>query len=175
MELITIIDLIQKYFGYSGFILLFLNIILFKVNEKRKWVNVLEYITFLILFVHPALLVMHKYLYVSDLDPFYYFVDACVMCPDRREHLINFGRISLYLFSISTFLYLFKKQHYLIEKLLKYKILFVYLAFYLTSIHISNLTYTIANNPIYKLLLLASQIVVTLRLIFDLREFFING
>ena len=96
-------------------------------------------IAYTFVFIHPLLLVFKNYFTYSNFDPFYVFVDACVLCDGIYEYYVNFGRIAFYLITIAV---LAVKLRGIIPWLkTNWRKLHIlnYLAFYFVSAHAINL------------------------------------
>ncbi len=158
MNINLILD-IQKYTLFLTLFSLFLLTINFKF---KKLATVFSYFSTLVLFVHLLTHVIYKYLYVSIFDPFYIFVDVCVLCPDRNEYLINFARIAFYLVTTSTFLFLFKEKYKIIKKYFDYKDILNYISFYSFSIYACNTTLLFQTSNVLNIIFWILQITALL-------------
>lgn len=76
-----------------------LSVQIFSDTSKKIY----TYFMYLFVFTQPILAVLSRYIFNSDLDPFYMYADICVLCDGRGEYVINFLRISFYATSIAVF------------------------------------------------------------------------
>ena len=82
------INLIQRTAAIIG-----LGLLAFQIytNTSQK---LFSYSMYLFIFIQPILVILSRYIFNSDLDPFYMYTDLCVLCDGRGEFIINFLRIA---------------------------------------------------------------------------------
>lgn len=51
----------------------------------------------ILILMHPLMLLAERYLSVAKLDPFYIFTDVCLLCQDKQELYLSFGRSGFWL------------------------------------------------------------------------------
>ena len=90
-------------------------------------------------FLHPLLLVGYDYLVFGRFDPFYVFVDVCVLCDGLRESLMNLGRIAFYLITLAVIAIKFREFSSWLKTNWRKLHVLNYLAFYFVSVHAINL------------------------------------
>lgn len=143
--------------------------VLISVFDKK---NIFKVLTLGLLGLFIVSQVLYKYIYVSVLDPFYYFVDVCLLCPDRNEYIVNFLRISFYPLLINVFAFLVKNKYKLIDKYYKYKDYLNYFSFYAFSVYSYSTYLFFQTNKFLNILFWLLQIVVTVNLLVSFRKDF---
>ncbi len=124
---------------------------------------------YLFIFIQPILVILSRYIFNSDLDPFYMYTDLCVLCDGRGEFIVNFLRISFYAVSIAVFAPFFGYLDKTIKKYEKYLRYFYFVGFYSLSIYLFN------SGPIIKPLWFTiffwiCQIVVLMKIFKEIKE-----
>ncbi|MFZ3301293.1 MAG: hypothetical protein WA152_01100 [Microgenomates group bacterium] len=144
---IQTINLLQRITGISAFVLITLQIFLSSNRKFLKFHMLNGILAYTFVFIHPILMILYRYSYSSDFDPFYVYTDVCVLCDGIYEHYINLGRIAFYLLTISVFVAKFRKGISILGKTTSdwivnnWRKLHVinYLVFYIISIHAYNI------------------------------------
>ena len=99
---IELINLLQRITGISAFALITLQIFL-STNRKFTKLHMLNGIlAYIFIFMHPILMVIYRYLYNSQIDPFYVYVDLCVLCDGPYEFYLNLGRVSFWTITLTV-------------------------------------------------------------------------
>lgn len=104
-------------------------------------------------------MIISRYLYNSDFDPFYVYTDACVLCDGIYEHYINLGRIGFYFVTIAVIAAKFKYVNSWLKDNWRKLHLLNYVAFYAVSIHAYNIG-TDFSKTIFIYLFWLCQIIV---------------
>ena len=112
-------------------------------NTNKK---LFTFFMYLFVLVQPFLIILARYIFNSDLDPFYMFTDLCVLCGNKAEFTINFLRIAFYAVSIAVFVPLIKNYDNFLKKYWKYSEVFYYVGFYALSIYVFNSSPLIKSN-----------------------------
>lgn len=147
MTNLELINLAQRITGIAAFSLITLQILLSTNRKFLKYHMLNGIFAYFFVFMHPILMIAYRYVYSSELDPFYVYTDLCVLCNSSYEHFINLGRISFYLITITVFtakfrngiLFLGKKtSDFIVNNWRKMHIL-NYAVFYFVSVHAINI------------------------------------
>ena len=159
MNRIIFINLLQRSTGLIALGLLTLQIYL-GANRKKINIHMINGIlAYTFVFIHPITYLIYRYFAMGKIDPFYVFVDVCVLCQGAYEHYFNLGRISFYLVTIAVIAVKFRN----ISKWLKtnWRKLHIlnYLAFYFVSFH-SILIGTDSKKPFFLIYFVLLQIIV---------------
>ncbi len=117
-------------------------------NNSSK---ILNYFVYLFIFIQPILIILGRYIFNSDFDPFYMYTDVCAICGSKSEYMINFLRIAFYSISVALFAPYFK-----LPKYLEY---FYFIGFYSLSLYLYN-TGPIVKTNYFVLFFWVCQIVV---------------
>ncbi len=102
MTNIELINLLQRITGVLGYILITLQIFLSTDRKFVKYHKINGVIAYSVIFLHPFLMVLFKYFYVSDFDPFYVYIDICLLCDGKYEMFVNFGRMAFWIVTITA-------------------------------------------------------------------------
>ena len=107
----------QRLIGLWAYTLLFVQIILGTfmtrwIEKFGAWVfkfHVFEgLLIYALIFLHPLTFTFFYYFIGKGFDPFYTFVDVCVICKKDLEFSYNFGRISFWLITVAVLTGLFR-------------------------------------------------------------------
>lgn len=159
------INLIQRLIAILALVLLSIQIY---TNTNKK---LFTYFMYLFIFVEPILVILARYIFNSDLDPFYMYTDLCVLCDGRGEFIINFLRIAFFSVSIAVFAPLFGYLDKTVKRYEKYLYYFYFVGFYSLSLYLFN------SGPIIKPLWFVAlfwvcQIVVLMKVFKEIKEIF---
>jgi len=136
-------NLVQRIFALTAFVLLFWQIML--GAYMQKWTEKLGgwvfkfHITngvfiYLLVVLHPVFFMLSNYFYGRGFDPFYVFTQVCVLCKPP-ELYYSLGRISFWLINIAVFAGLFRTATpYMRANWRKFHVI-NYLVFLLVGIH----------------------------------------
>lgn len=139
MLTVEYINLIQRSAAIIALGLLALQIL---TNTNKK---LFTYFMYLFIFIQPILVILSRYVFNSDLDPFYMYTDLCVLCDGRGEFIINFLRIAFYAVSIAVFVPIFKDYDKFLKTFHQKVTSFAYfVGFYALSLYLYN------SGPIIK-------------------------
>lgn len=133
------------------------------------------------IFLHPLLYVLLRYYLSLGFDPFYVFVDFCVMCRTPYDYFLSFGRYAFYIFTLAVIvakarngfswfsrgLNEFIKLHWRKLHALNY------LAFIFVSSHAINIG-SDATKPWFMVLFWSCQLVFLYVVVKKLREVYLN-
>lgn len=179
---IEIINLLQRITGLTAFALLFIQLVVgsnmdyfrSKLGEKALKIHIVNGIlTYLFILLHPLLMVLMMYVGYSKLDPFYVFVDICVLCDGIYEYYINFGRLAFLFTTIAVFAGLFRGVNMWMRKNWRKLHILNYFAFYFVSIHSYNIG-SDSSDPLFTYIFWTAQIVVLVSVVKKLKEVFKN-
>lgn len=138
-----LINLILRLVGLIVYVLIFYQIIVGTFMDKlvKKlggWIlnfHIFEGIlTYLLVLVHPLLLVLFNFKVTGIFDPFYVFTDFCALCQTKPEYFLTLGRIAFWFFTLSVFVAIYRKGISIKKNWRKFHIL-NYLTFFLVAIH----------------------------------------
>ena len=139
-----IVNLFQRITGLMAFSMLFSQIILgffmIKLTEKLGgWVfkfHIFEGIlTYILVFIHPLLFLVFKYIVFHSSDIFYIFTDFCVLCKPQAELFYTLGRVSFWIITATVLAGLFRTATPWLRNNWKKVHFLNYLAFILIGIH----------------------------------------
>jgi len=113
----VVVNFIQRILGLAAFTMLFVQIIL--GSFMQKWIEklgpwVLNFhireglLAYVLVILHPLLFVLFNYFIYGVLDPFYVFVDICVLCKPPIEYFYSLGRLSFWLITAAVLAALFR-------------------------------------------------------------------
>lgn len=124
------------------------------------------------IFLHPILMILYRYSYSSDFDPFYVYTDVCVLCDGAYEHFVNLGRIAFYITTLTVITARFKNyfSNWIKNNWRKLHVL-NYVAFYFVSIHAYNLG-TDSINKLFIYFFWLCQLIVLISIFKKLSEVF---
>lgn len=177
MNNLELINLLQRITGITAFALITLQIFLSSNRKFLKFHMLNGILAYTFVFVHPILMIIYRYLYTSEIDPFYVYTDLCVLCDGTYEFYVNLGRIAFYLITITVFTAKFRKgimflgkttSDWIVNNWRKLHVI-NYITFYLVSFH----SYNIGTDSINKLFVYffwICQVVVLGVLLKKLRE-----
>jgi hypothetical protein len=112
-------------------------------NTSKK---LFTFFMYLFVLIQPFLIILARYIFNSDLDPFFMFTDLCVLCGNKAEFTVNFLRITFYAVSLAVFVPLIKNYDNFLKKYWKYSEVFFYIGFYALSIYVFNSSPIIKSN-----------------------------
>lgn len=139
------INLLQRT---VSLIALFLLAVQISSNTNKK---LFTFFMYLFVLIQPFLIILARYVFNSDLDPFYMFTDLCVLCGNKSEFTVNFLRIAFYAVSVAVFVPLIKNYDKFLKK---YSEVFYhgvasfayFVGFYSLSIYVFNTSPIIKSN-----------------------------
>ena len=113
----AIANSLQRILGLTAFTLLFAQLLLGVSMDKAKkyfgdWVYNFHIIQGILIYflviLHGLSFVYFNYVIFQRFDPFYIFVDVCVLCASQLDHYYNFGRVGFWFLTIAIFAGLFR-------------------------------------------------------------------
>ena len=113
----SLANTLQRLFALWAYTLLFVQIILGAfmtrfIEKFGAWVfkfHIFEGILiWTLVFLHPLAFTFFYYFIGKGFDPFYAFVDVCVICKKDLEFSYNFGRVSFWLITMAVLAGLFR-------------------------------------------------------------------
>ena len=170
---IEIVNLIQRITGLAAFFLITLQIFLSSNRKYIKYHMLNGILAYTFVFIHPVLMVVSNYLFSSNFDPFYVYVDACVMCNGTYEYYVNFGRIAFYSVTIAVIAAKLRNINTWLKNNWRKLHLLNYIAFYAVSIHAYNIG-TDFSKTIFIYLFWICQLVVLYTLVLKVRQLLIS-
>ncbi len=114
----TLTNYIQRILGLTLFTLLFVQLILGAFMDKLQkiigeWVfkyHVIEgVIIYSLALLHPLTFMVFNHFAGIGWNPYFVFVDVCLLCQSRIDYYYTLGRISFWLLSITVFAGIFRK------------------------------------------------------------------
>ena len=113
----TLTNFIQRFLGLILFTLLFVQLLLGAFMDKwikrlGGWVfnfHVIEGgIIYLLAFLHPLFFMIFNHFAGSGWNPYFVFIDVCLLCQTPIDYYYTLGRISFWLLSIAVFAGIFR-------------------------------------------------------------------
>jgi len=110
-------NVIQRTLGLTAFTMMFTQIILGSYMSKwiekyGPWIfkfHVFEGIlAYIIIFLHPVFFMLFNYFAGRGFDPFFTFIDVCVLCSTKTDFYYTLGRVGFWLVTIGVFAGLFR-------------------------------------------------------------------
>lgn len=182
MTNLEIINLLQRITGITAFALITLQIFLSTDRKYLRFHMINGIFAYTFIFLHPLLLVVYRYFLSGELDPFYVFVDFCVMCGNNKyEWFLSLGRFAFYIITIAVIVAKFrnglllfgeKVDQWLAANWRKIHML-NYLAFIFVSAHSINVG-TDVTKPWFMLFFWFCQAVFIYAVAKKLREVYLN-
>lgn len=108
----SITNLVQRLFGLTAFTLLFIQIFVYEFGDKLK-IKFNGLITWIFVLGSQISFLLFNYFLSHTFDPFYVFVDFCVLCSPNTEYFITLFRISFWLVTVCLFWPKLKHLNYL--------------------------------------------------------------
>ena len=153
---VLLVNFFQRILGLTAFTLIFIQIIL--GSFMSKWIEKLgtwifkfhitqEPIAYILIFLHPLMTVFVNYFTGRGLDPFYVFIDVCILCDGKFEWLYNFGRIGFWLITIAVIAALFRTSTPFLRLHWKKFHVLNYVAFYVIWFHSIKLGQDVGTPP----------------------------
>lgn len=139
----TIVQGLQRLFGLWAFTLISVQIVLGAYMQKwtdklGPWVfnfHIFEGVTiYLIIILHTFSFLFFNYLIGRGIDPYFVWINVCVICPSATDYYYTFGRIAFWLATIAVFAGLFRMEPFLRNNWRKFHIL-NYLVFIFVAVH----------------------------------------
>lgn len=133
----------QRVFGVLALFLLFVQIVFgayrpYLSKKMGSWVMSFHIwqgrLIYLFIFIHTFSLLTFNFFAKKGFDPFYVFVDFCLLCPTRQELFYSFGRIAFWLLNITVVTALLRNTSWWRENW-RYFHLLNYPLFFLVSSH----------------------------------------
>ncbi len=159
----TMVGGIQRLFGLWVFTLMFFQIVLgsfmAKWTEKLGgWVfrfHIFEGILiYSLILIHTFSFVVIQYFSGKGFDPFYVYMDVCLLCGKIPEWYYNFGRLAFWFITIAVFAGLFRTLSPFLRVHWKKFHILNYIAFLLVGVHslfvgsdIGTLPFSIIHAP----------------------------
>lgn len=140
----ALVNVLQRTIGLWAFTLLFFQIVLGSFMRRLTerfggWIfsfHILEGIlAYILIILHPTLFVLFRYMVGNGFDPFYVFIDFCLLCQRSYDLYYTLGRISFWLITISVFAGLFRTATPWLRVNWKKLHILNYLSFTLISLH----------------------------------------
>jgi sulfoxide reductase heme-binding subunit YedZ len=91
-------------------------------------------VVYSLIFLHPLVFLVSKYIATKALDPFYVFTGFCVLCQVRKEFFYTFGRLAFWLISAAVLAAKLRNLPWWKDNWRKFHIL-NYPVFFLAAIH----------------------------------------
>jgi predicted ferric reductase len=140
MSNLEIVNFLQRATGIIAIGLITLQIYLGATRKAIKFHMLNGIIAYSFVFLHPLLMVAYNYLIYRRIDPFFVYIDVCLLCPNKLDFVINLGRIGFWFITIAVIAAKFRKAaDWLNQNWRKLHIL-NYFAFYFISAHAINIS-----------------------------------
>ena len=139
MTTLEIVSLAQRSAGIIAISLMALQIFLGATRKNVKLHMTLGILAYSFVLLHPILMIVMRRLTVNQLDPFYVFVDVCVLCDGLYETILNFGRIGFWLVTIAVVAAKFRNINEWLKNNWRKLHPLNYLAFFIVSYHAKNI------------------------------------
>ncbi|WKZ25907.1 MAG: hypothetical protein QY322_01205 [bacterium] len=111
MTNLEIINLLQRITGITAFALITLQVFLSTDRKYLRFHMISGIFAYTFILLHPLLFVIYRYFLSGEIDPFYVFVDFCVMCGNNKyEWFLSLGRFAFYIFTIAVIVAKYKQS-----------------------------------------------------------------
>lgn len=136
-------NLLQRLSGSVALFLLFVQIIFGAYRPKLSkllgnWVMNFHIwqgrVIYVLVLIHTFSLLLFNFISKKGFDPFYVFVDFCVLCQTRKELFYSFGRFGFWLLNLAILSALVRKDNWWRQNWRYFHIL-NYILFFLISLH----------------------------------------
>src|SRR4030042_2301674 len=180
---VNVIHFIQRIFGLTLFTLLFVQLILGAFMDKweRKlgeWVfkyHVIEgIIIYCLALLHPLSLMFLNYFVGSGLNPYFVFIDVCLICRYPIDYYYTLGRISFWLLTVTVFAGLFRKATPWLKKNWRKLHVLNYLVFLIVGAHGFLIGTDFRTLPFFLFAIIAYSIVVGVVVFIELPRLYRN-
>lgn len=141
---VTKLNAVQRVFGLWIFSLMFIQIVLgdfmIKLTEKfGGWIFRTHIIfgvsIYFMVLIHTLSYLVINYLSGKGLDPFYVFVDVCLVCDNKYELFLDLGRISFWLVTTTVVAGYFRTMNQFLRVHWRKFHLLNYVLFLLVAVH----------------------------------------
>jgi len=161
---IILANFIQRILGLTTFTMMFTQIIL--GSNMPKWIekygpwifkfHIFEGIlTYVLIFLHPIFFMLSRYFAGHGFDPFFTYIDVCILCSTKYDLYYTFGRVAFWLVTIAVFAGLFRTgTPFMRVHWRKFHIL-NYVAFLLIGVHGLSLGTDFTSMPFFAFALVA--------------------
>jgi predicted ferric reductase len=165
----SIANFIQRFFGLTLFTLLFVQLILGAFMDKIEervggWVfqfHVIEgVVIYSLALLHPLFFMIFNRYIGSSWNPYFVFVDICLLCKTRVDFYYSLGRISFWLLTITIFAGLFRKATPWLKANWRKLHVLNYVIFLITGLHGFFIGTDFQWQPFYSFAIIAYAIVV---------------
>ncbi len=142
--IVSTLNFLERVSGVFVFTLLFIQIILGAYMEKLSskfgnWIFKVHEVQgpfiYLLALVHPLFLLVFNFKVFHILDPFYIYTQVCLLCKNKTELLYTFGRLAIWLLTISVFAAIFRNSDAWLKKNWRKFHILNYVVFFLVAIH----------------------------------------
>ncbi len=141
---VILANFVQRLLGLTAFTMMFTQIILGSymsrwIEKYGPWIlkfHIFEGIlVYLIIFLHPIFFMLFNYFAGHGFDPFFTFIDVCILCSKKVDFYYTFGRVSFWLVTAAVFAGLFRTATPFMRVNWKRFHILNYVAFLLIGIH----------------------------------------
>lgn len=138
------LNLFERVTGVLLFTLLFIQIVLGAFMDKLEGLlgslvfkvhTFFGPVIYVIALIHPLFLFIFNFKIFHTFDPFYIYTQACLLCNKKIELFYSFGRIGLWLLTITVIAGLFRKTEGWLKKNWRKLHILNYLVFFLIAVH----------------------------------------
>jgi predicted ferric reductase len=160
-------NVIQRILGLIGFTLIFFQVVLgsrmmFWTDRFGGWVlrfHIFEGIlAYTVIFAHTLSFLVYMYFIGHGLDPYFIYVNACIICPTSTDYYYTLGRVAFWLLTIAVFAGLFRMEPFIRNNWRKFHIL-NYFVFIIVALH-GFFIGTDLNISIYKFFFFPAVLIV---------------
>lgn len=178
---VILTNFIQRFFGLTALTLMFVQLILGAFMSKwieklGLWIlnfHIFEGILiYMLVLLHPMFFMIFKYLVGMGLDPYFAFVNICLLCKTPLDYYYTLGRISFWLLTVSVFAGLFRKATPWLRANWRKLHVLNYPIFLLVGLHGFLVGTDFRVQPFYVFAIMAYLIVVAIVVFVELPRFY---
>ncbi len=179
---ISISNTIQRIFGLTAYALMFFQLILGSFMDFwRKYLGsfALKFhifnglVVYSLIFLHPLMWVVVNYFSTGKINPYFPFVDVCLLCQSWTDWIYNFGRIGFWFLTIGVTAGLLRGYNLFMRNNWRKFHILNYIAFILIYIHslalgtdVGSLSFSVLHGP--------SIFIISAIILFKLSKYFRN-
>lgn len=180
---VLITNFIQRLLGITAFSMLFVQLMIGAFMQKWTeklggWVfnfHITEGVfIYILVFLHPVFFMLYNYFYGKGFDPFYIFLQACVLCRNTIDYYYSLGRFSFWLATMTVFAGLFRAATPFMRTNWRKFHVFNYVVFLLVGIHGLSLGTDFMKMPFFVFAIAAYLIVLYVVIFKKLPELIVN-
>lgn len=179
----TLTNYIQRDLGLFAFSLMFIQILLGAFMDKLQkkvgdWIfnyHVIEgKIIYSLALLHPLTFMVFNHFIGSGWNPYFVFIDACLLCKTPIDYYQTLGRISFWLLSITVFAGLYRKVNPWMKANWRKLHVMNYVIFFIVGAHGFFIGTDFRSQPFYTFAVIAYAIVVGVVVFIELPRLYKN-